>query len=231
MLSGVLSVLRPALFWWSLWHWGGVLERCGWLFEWWGKGKRWDLLFVAGPLGAVGVTEGESAADVNAKAFRRLSLIARAGFRPIAPKFSKVGVAARGLAPLRLATVGVSGLSPCNILTLTMSISSLARVFERSSMSCCASAHFSVASSWISAYEADIFTGMDDFGEGTGEDGEVGLVETEDAWREWLMYLAESLSISCWSSDPYNSRRSFKRNQEGVDQLTNCSTFSMPYLL
>jgi hypothetical protein len=42
-----------------------------------------------------------------------------------------------------------------------------------------------------------------------GEEGEGGLVEVEDAWREWRMYLAESLSISCWSSD---TRRSFKRS-------------------
>lgn len=110
-------------------------------------GKRCDLLFVAGPLDTEGDTEGESTVEVNAKAFRRLSLIARAGFRPIEPKFSKEGGAADGLALLRVATVGVSGLSPCKILTLTMSISSLARVFERSSMSCCASAHFSDASS------------------------------------------------------------------------------------
>ena len=79
--------------------------------------------------------------------FRRLSLFARVGFRATALKFSKVGVEASGLALLRLATVSVSGLSPCNILTLTMLISSLARVFERSSMNCCASANFSDSSS------------------------------------------------------------------------------------
>ena len=45
------------------------------------------------------------------------------------------------------------------------------------------------------------------FGDGAGEEGEGGLVEVEDAWREWRMYLAESLSISCWSSNPYNLRR------------------------
>jgi hypothetical protein len=49
------------------------------------------------------------------------------------------------------------------------------------------------------------------FRDGAGEDGEGGLVEDEDARREWRMYLAESLSISCWSSNPYYSRRSFKR--------------------
>ena len=38
----------------------------------------------------------------------------------------------------------------------------------------------------------------------------MGLVEAEDDWREWHMYLAESLSISCWSSDPYNLRSQFK---------------------
>ena len=168
-------------------------------------GKRWDLLFVAGPLDTDGVTEGESTVDVNEKAFRRLSLIARAGFRLIAPRFSEVGVAVNCLTPLRVVTVGVSGLSPCKILTFTMSISSLARVFERSSMSCCASAHFSDASSWISAYEADIFTGMGVvFVDVVGEEGEGGLVEAEDAWREFRMYLAESLSISCWSSDSYS---------------------------
>ena len=37
-----------------------------------------------------------------------------------------------------------------------------------------------------------------------GEEGEGGLVEAEDAWREFRMYLAESLSISCWSSDSYS---------------------------
>ena len=82
-------------------------------------------------------------------------------------------------------------------------------------MSCCASAHFSVASSWISAYEADIFNGIGVFREGTGEDGEGGLVEAEDAWREWRMYLAESLSISCWSSDRYNSRSHLKEVKKG----------------
>ena len=77
----------------------------------------------------------------------------------------------------------------------------------------------------------DIFTGMGVFGDGVEEEGEGGLVEAEDTWREWRMYLAESLSISCWSSDSYNSRKAFKRSQEWIDQLTDCSTFSMLYLL
>ena len=82
-------------------------------------------------------------------------------------------------------------------------------------MSCCASAHFSVDSSWISAYEADIFTGMGVFREGEGEDGEEGLVEAEYAWRVWRMYLAESLSISCWSSDPHNSKSHLTKPRRG----------------
>jgi len=40
-----------------------------------------------------------------------------------------------------------------------------------------------------------------DFGEVVREDGEGGVVEAEDARCEWRMYLAESLSISSWSSD------------------------------
>ena len=112
--------------------------------------KKDYLLFVAGPLDAVETTEGGSAESGNARALRMLSLTARAGFWLIEPKLSKTGVTTRGLL-LRLDTVGISGLSPCSILTLTMSMSSLARVFERRSISCCASAHFSAASSWISA--------------------------------------------------------------------------------
>ena len=44
-----------------------------------------------------------------------------------------------------------------------------------------------------------IFPGSrEDFGEGARDDGEEGV--EEEARREWRMYFAESLSISCWSS-------------------------------
>lgn len=95
---------------------------------------------------------------------------------------ARVGCVANGF-PTVAATS--SGGSPCRVRTLAMSTSSLERVLLMISMSRSARAHFSVASSWISAKEAVILAGIrTDLGEGAGEDGEGGVTEAEDARRE-----------------------------------------------
>lgn len=66
------------------------------------------------------------------------------------------------------------------------------------------------------------------FGEGAREDGEGGVVGAEESQCEWRMYLAESLSISCWRSDPRFEEGHLRKRSE---QLTNCSTLSMSYFL
>ena len=166
------------------------------------------LLLLVCPVEGVGegaeatamLTTGVGVID---KAFRRLSLIANAGFFPGAPKLSLFSWAGRigGFEAAAIAAVMDSGESPCKVITFVNSTSSFERVLEMISMSLSARTHFSWASSCISAYEAVILVGKEEvFGEGPLEgDGEL-LPDVEEARREWRMYFVESFSISCCNS-------------------------------